>query len=302
MAVWVDGKKVLDFAGIPAELYPPWNLRNPDLVQHVIDLGENLSPREIVVRLTREPDQSARGYAVLSTHERIPVPADPGALRWWHGDAASLVPGLGDQESRSWQLDVPVPPGARSVTVHPAGHAELLLDGQPIPRELTSDGSLAASIEASDQPEDRVLQITVSGVSRANWGAVITRPVYWHCEAGRSGLGPWTSIGLGDFSGIVKYSTTFGGVESHHRVVLHLGAIKGSARVLLNGTVVGELLVEPWAIDLTPHVTHGTNVLDVEVASALAEHYRTIPSPYSMPAQEGSGLLGPAWLEVSEGP
>jgi len=64
-----------------------------------------------------------------------------------------------------------------------------------------------------------------------------------HAARGAAQLGRWTGIGLGDFSGIVRYQTQFAvGAMNGTKVFLRIGHVEASARVLVNGTEAGTLL------------------------------------------------------------
>lgn len=95
------------------------------------------------------------------------------------------------------------------------------------------------------------------------------------------------------------------------RLWLDLGAVKASARVMLNGQDLGVLWCPPWRVDITRTVRPGDNTLEIEVVNLWANRLtgdktlpeglrrtRTrIPRDWMADNQPASGLLGPVTLQ-----
>ena len=104
--------------------------------------------------------------------------------------------------------------------------------------------------------------------------------------------GDWTQFGaLGFFSGAVKYAKDIELRDVDGEVILDLGEVDATCEVTVNGTPVEVLIGEPYRTDITDFVHPGLNRVEVLVYSTLANHYRTIPSPYR--GEPRAGLIGP---------
>jgi hypothetical protein len=69
--------------------------------------------------------------------------------------------------------------------------------------------------------------------------------------------------------------------------------------VRVNGKTSGTRIAPPWTLDITEQVLAGENLLEIEVANTLANHYSVgTPTPYVFEGQTISGLLGPVRVVV----
>jgi hypothetical protein len=96
--------------------------------------------------------------------------------------------------------------------------------------------------------------------------------------------------GLAHFSGLVRYKTQFDLDELPDLAVLDLGEAHDTARVFVNGVMVGGRAFRPYRLDLSEWVSKGTNSLVVEVANTAANALMAIT--------RRSGLLGPIELRL----
>lgn len=122
-------------------------------------------------------------------------------------------------------------------------------------------------------------------------GAFFETPVKMSCMVGFMPEGDWTEQGaLGYYSGGVRY---FKGiyVDPAEKVVLDLGEVDATCEVRVNGQFVKALISKPYSVDITEFVEPGWNRIEVLVYSTLANHYRTIPTPYR--GTPHAGLIGP---------
>jgi hypothetical protein len=123
-------------------------------------------------------------------------------------------------------------------------------------------------------------------------------------------LESWTfDTELKALAGHGTYTTTFTApkLAAGQHLVLALGSVGDAAQVKVNGQDAGELLFEPYTVDVTSLVHEGSNELEVTVTNALfnAMVQRT-PRPFGaghtltpsglMPA----GLIGPVELRVMQ--
>lgn len=117
------------------------------------------------------------------------------------------------------------------------------------------------------------------------------------------------------FSGTATYTTPFTvtTLKPNMRFMLDLGSVDMTARITVNGKVVGSLWAPPYRIDISDVVKEGKNSLYVEVTStwynrlvydaSLPEHERktwTIAGPQKNSALAPSGLLGPVVIRIGE--
>ena len=128
-------------------------------------------------------------------------------------------------------------------------------------------------------------------------GAALPEPIGLTTGTGTLAEGDWARIdGLSAYSGAAVYARTVTLTEAQRtgRMILDLGDVAASARVTVNGRVVGTLLAPPWTVDVTAALQTGPNRLGVEVCNTLANHYQTIPTEYR--GDPRSGLIGPVRL------
>lgn len=103
-----------------------------------------------------------------------------------------------------------------------------------------------------------------------------------------------TGVGeLPEFSGIMKYTTTFM-VEGNGIYKLDLGVVGETARVTVNGKYVGIRICPPYLFDITDVIRQGENLLEVEVANTLVYRRKDYLSGFM--ALPPSGLIGPVRL------
>jgi hypothetical protein len=295
MQVWVDGQLVLDSPGLAAEFFPPWGLVNFEPSRFVVPVELPLGPIEILVKLRRESDQTGRAYAVLTRQREVSVPDNAGVLRWWAEPTGALPITLPEPNALiAWTVRAKVPPVAVAARVVVHGRAQAFVDGHEVETTDLGGGRIEVEVPKSVEVAQRVLTLNIIDSQGRQAGAVVDGPIDWVVTSGMSRLSSWVDMGLGDFSGIVAYTATFTvTLEPQRRCTVDLGDVRGTARVFVNERMAGDLITAPWAVDLSNELVDGENVLRIEVASGLAEHYRTFPTPYARPALEGTGLFGP---------
>jgi hypothetical protein len=136
-------------------------------------------------------------------------------------------------------------------------------------------------------------------------------------------LATWTGRGDDDadrFAGTARYSLRFDAPPGARNAVLDLGRVAESARVRLNGRVLGTLVARPFRME-TGAVRRRDNVLEVEVTNLAANRIRDLdrrgvpwkvfkdinyvsidykPFDASGWPVRPSGLIGPVTLTVTE--
>ncbi|HZE40685.1 MAG TPA: hypothetical protein VE172_17930 [Stackebrandtia sp.] len=201
-------------------------------------------------------------------------------------DATAPVAPGGLEEER---LRLPLPPGTVEVSV-PA-------------RAAFTASFRGARLAASDpirlpRPAagGEVVELSFARDDRWPGGAQLSGPVTVRTETGPVSLGAWDTVGLGDFSGAVAYETDVD-VSGPSTARLHLGEVRGTAEVHVNGEPAGTRLWSPYAFDV--RLSSGTNRLTIVVRNTLAPYLAAVnPHAGVLPGQERSGLFGPVSLEI----
>jgi hypothetical protein len=184
-----------------------------------------------------------------------------------------------------WKL----PPGASAMRIPVNGMARLWVD------DVQVDLHHGETVIPSSPEVRRVATLRVEPDGGHSEGGLLAGQVAYVMGNGPIGLGPWSEYGLASYSGGVRYSSTFtldgapGG-----RVLVDLGAVRGTAEVWINGQPVGTRIWTPYRFDITAAVWAGKNWVEVLVLNTLAPYLRsTSPTNYVFGGQEVSGLMGP---------
>jgi hypothetical protein len=298
IVAWVDGQEV---AAGHDEVCVPVSLRS----------GAN----RLVLRIGEDEDRPLRGVRLRAGFHFLPADAVapyghplPDVPAWLNlAGPPAVVPGLAldpHPEARpheAWFRCV-VPPGADHVTVTRASRVPVLearLDGSRL--DLTWDGGADLSLARADLPDpERVgrrlylrCELPV-GVLPAN---AFPEPLRFRCRGGRIRLGDWRDVGLGSYSGGVRYGLAFDLDRPVGSLWLDLGRVRGSVEVTLNGAPCGVRSWSPYRFDLTHAAHQGTNHLAVTVFNTLGSLFgEGHPSPFGYGSQAAAGMIGPVRL------
>lgn len=100
------------------------------------------------------------------------------------------------------------------------------------------------------------------------------------------------------FSGMIRYETYFEQLRGN-RLLLMLGEVYESVRVLINGILIGEKICPPYSFEVPVDVVeNGKNKLTIEVVNTLAKaHHNNSFDRFWV--QDPSGLLGPVKIAVA---
>lgn len=163
------------------------------------------------------------------------------------------------------------------------------VDGRSV--AFTEDGGNVAIKLSDANPGVSTVTISCTPDPGCPGGAFFETPVRMECAGGRMPEGDWTEFGaMGYYSGGVRYEKDIM-VDEASKVVLDLGEVDATCELTVNGHFVKALISKPYSTDITEFVKPGINHIDVLVYSTLANHYRTIPTPYRGKAH--AGLIGP---------
>ena len=113
-------------------------------------------------------------------------------------------------------------------------------------------------------------------------------------------LRDWQDVGLVNHSGGVRYRRRLDpGPVGDVPLTLDLGAVRGTAEVLIDGESAGVRVCSPYRFDLSGRLGAHEVTLEVLVLNTLGPHLDAVsPTPYVFPGQRASGLLGPVRLLV----
>jgi len=302
--VWFDGKAVIGREHEEvAAFHPPWGLRDMSTSTMSVLANAASSRPPVAVRIVVADGQPTRvAVWVDGTPPEVPEPA---LLRWWQGPDPSLhfEPAVESGDDEVW-LRAVVPPGSTSVTMRVAGTVTALSvsDSDAVPTAAAEfDGEVSryeVSIPIPTSDDVRTLTWAVSPARNGSTDAGVLRdPLRWNTVPQPVRLLPWPELGLGDYSGVARYTTRFTLPRSVPFVELRLGGLAGTARVEINGATAGHILTADAVVRIDADQLSEENTLTVEVANTLSNFYAHLPSPYST-MQMPSGGFTSAHLEL----
>lgn len=176
-------------------------------------------------------------------------------------------------------------------------------------------GALSPATPLAFVEAERSLDLENWDLSREGDDAVIPLPggpVDWET------LPVWRNYaGTGSYRAMVTVPSPEPGTR--YRYVLELGSVEASAEVLVGDRHAGYVILPPWRIDLTEHLTPGRNLIEVRVANLWSNAVKAMPpAPSTVPGpgygvtdvlygptdrpQQVSGLPGPVRLLAVRSP
>ena len=186
-----------------------------------------------------------------------------------------------------------VPPGSSGVAITIDGAIDgAQVNGMPRDIRLGDDPgtiviTLPQALDAS--PRELMFRVTPSRAGSADLSALL-EPLRWIPGTGPIALADWSELGLADFSGIVRYSTTCEVDSVDANIALELEGLSGTAVAWVNGVRAPSTMLTSSRANLTGLLHTGVNELVIEVANSLVNFYSRVPSPYSAMQQPGGGF------------
>lgn len=204
----------------------------------------------------------------------------------------TLVPDIRPGEARVEILSFILPVGTEAFTVPTAEPFEV--------DEGEIEGTTVRLAGPAVAGQRATLRFRPSGGRRG--GALLDGPVKVSTGTGVAPLVPWHELGLGALGGAVHYSrrVDIPPAAERTRIVLDLGALRGTAEVRVDGVLVASLFAGPWRVEVTDAVrSGGVFDVDVTVRGTLAP-YLDVASPTAgvMAGQKLTGLFGPVRIEI----
>lgn len=143
--------------------------------------------------------------------------------------------------------------------------------------------------------------LTVRAVDGRRGGALLHGPIEVDTAEHPAPLADWEELGLRALGGELRHRTTFQAPQGGGRIVLDLGEVRGTADVLVDGTLVDRLVWGPWRTEITDALSPGENRLEVVVRGTLAGYLDDAsPTMAVVAGQVRTGLFGPVRLLVYE--
>jgi hypothetical protein len=211
------------------------------------------------------------------------------------GAVIDLVPDIDPNDTADRWLRCLLPVGAISITVPANVPFTASVDSVTLD---AVDGVIHLSAPAA---VGSVLTLRFSGSDGRRGGAVLDEPLRVLTAEAPGALLDWTELGFGALAGEVAYRTLLPQlvVDDSERVHLDLGAIRGSARVLVDGVEIDSFAWGPYRVDVTDYLT-GAAELEVRVHNTLAGYLDVAsPTPGVFAGQKRAGMTGPVRLIVT---
>ena len=312
-AAWLNGAPVLPLSeGLAPGLQSQWNLPHyrstPRQIEVELQAGEN----PLLLGFVQPAGQRLRAYAAFRPADfaRDDPPSVLG-LRWFRRPGHPLLnanPATSETPAaaRAGWYRFMSPPGLASLALVARGLAQVWVDGEEctVCRRSTPDGLIAHTARVTRHAPGSVqVAVRVELPPGSVAGDALPEPIALHCTAGVIELGDWCRHGLETYSGAARYGQILELSAEQlaqlrgHGAVLDLGQVAVTAAVEVNGHPLATLLAPPWRVAVAEHLVAGKNRIEVVVANTLANHYSVgIPSPYALPSQTVSGLIGPVVL------
>lgn len=268
--------------------------------------GEKISASQHTVRLNKGINRLVLCYEgptityfFLRDLKKFPASSERLTLTWYKDTSILPFDPYAVEGSYGWYRFESAP-GLEGFSVGINGRTEVWLDGKKTPVEY-SDGMATVRLKHPCKlPADVLLRVELPfGVKG---GAAFTSELIQQTGLGEIRSGDWGQMcGLRNFSGGMKYIQSVNltaPVHGNNRILLHISDVSSSVTLSVNGRSVGARVCPDWSFDITDYVKDGDNVIELTVYNTAANHYETIPSPFSGKAP--SGLLGKVIVEYVE--
>lgn len=244
---------------------------------------------------TGTPVVPRRGLSGQLTHARAALRAHPlAAAHWLVGD-----PDVGET-SVSFESSISaVERRQRYVVTVPSGSTAFDL---PTDVESATLGNVIVGVEhrrivlEAPLQKPTLLELVTAPRAFSTGGAAWDGPILVTTASAPTALGDWRDIGLGAWSGGIRYTRRFS-VDEGESVRLDLGRVKGAVEVSVDDEAAGSAFCVPYSFVLGT-LSRGEHQLSVTVYSTLAQRFDSAsPTTWIFPSQLEAGILGPVAME-----
>lgn len=218
-------------------------------------------------------------------------------LSWYKDSSILAYDPYGGNERYGWYYFKSAP-GLESFSVDVNGKMQAWVSGKPV--EVQQSGSKASVVldKSSEHPVDVLLRIDLPFGVKA--GAAFNTELVQQTGKGLICTGDWGQMyGLRNYSGGLRYRQTVklaDSINKNERIILRISNVSSSVELSVNGRYVGSRVCPDWEFDITDYVKSSDNLIELTVYNTAANHYETIPSPFSGKAP--SGILGKVFVET----
>lgn len=268
--------------------------------------GRKLSASDTTVRLEKGVnrlvlcyDGPVITYFFLRDPKCVPHEAERLTLAWYK-DASVLPfdPYAGEGKYGWYHFESA--PGLESFSVGVNGDMQAWVNGKQVKVRRCGENACVTLRQRSELPADVLLRVELPFGVKA--GAAFDTELVQQTGRGVIRTGDWgLTDGLRNYSGGLKYSQTVeleAPASENGRVFLRIDDASSSVELSVNGRKVGARVCPDWEFDITDYVESGDNLIELTVYNTAANHYETIPSPFSGKAP--SGILGKVHVDYTE--
>lgn len=287
-------------AALPPGRHSRWNIPHYECAPLETRVKLRQGVNQLRLKLVQPEGQRARAFVAFA-----PPPSNPDhlGLRWFTDPRSPRPALLAAAGRRAVWLRGVAPPGMRGLALVARGRVRAWADGRELAlhtiETLPGDCARYHASVVKTNPRASSVALRIEAEREFRAGDVLPEPVAFECGVGQMPAGDWREHGLAVYSGIGEYRRLYQRTAwpGAGRLFLDLGGVLASAEVWVNGIHAGVLAAPPWRVEVTELVKAGANLVTIQVANTLANHYSVgIPSPYAFPGQTRSGLLGPVRL------
>ncbi|HLL64918.1 MAG TPA: hypothetical protein VK453_04115 [Micromonosporaceae bacterium] len=210
------------------------------------------------------------------------------------GAVLDVVPTAGDAEPSTQWLRFAAPAGMHEFTVATPLPFSVVIAGAhltPVAGRVTLPAPL---------PGGTPVTLRFDDAQGRRGGSLVEGPVEARLGAVAAELAPWADLGLRSLAGSVTYRrrVRLPSISDSDRMILDLGAVRGTSEVRVNGVRAGAAVFSPYRVELTGLLHEGDNEIEIIVRGTLAGYLDDVsPTPAIAAGQTHTGLFGPVRLQ-----
>ncbi|MCX8064847.1 MAG: glycosyl hydrolase [Candidatus Hydrogenedentes bacterium] len=186
-----------------------------------------------------------------------------------------------------------LPPGAREMIIKSVSQPEIWVNGEKVSVEGAGN-TFKVALPSPELPR-RIACLRIEGKKGYAKGSLILEPITYRMGEGKIPLGSWDEVGLLHYCGGVEYRLRVEKPsEIQRKVILHLGRVRGTAEVFVNGVSTGVRVWHPYMFDITSALNQPVNEVSIRVFNTLGPHFAIgHPSAHVFENHTKSGIFGP---------